>query len=315
MAVDLRQITCVACMVGQFGANIRLLPYRVRTGTCMRTIGAESKTTRAVGFTLIELLVVIAIIAVLIALLLPAVQSAREAARRIQCTNNLKQIGLAMHNYESIAGAFPMVGLIAPGAANPWVGWSGQARILPLIEQSRCIARSISRFLTRMPDNFTVASQAISAFLCPSEINRQPTPASSFFNTPKGITSYGLNLGDWFVYQTGGPVTRAPLRRILADDSRTSPTVRVTRCWRLKTRSANPVISALEVSRSSITRRLSLIRTPIPSRSRRNTAGAVERLLSPIHRGSTVMRKRPELRPPGRRTSKFSANSKKVIST
>ena len=65
------------------------------------------KSQRRSGFTLIELLVVIAIIGVLIGLLLPAVQAAREAARRIQCINNLKQLGLGLHNYESVAGAFP----------------------------------------------------------------------------------------------------------------------------------------------------------------------------------------------------------------
>src|SRR6187551_3780169 len=94
------------------------------------------------GFTLIELLVVIAIIGVLIALLLPAVQAAREAARRSQCTNNLKQIGVALHNYHSATDTFPM-----GGSRNPfdppasydgdptWSSWSAHALLLPYLEQ------------------------------------------------------------------------------------------------------------------------------------------------------------------------------------
>ena len=92
------------------------------------------------GFTLIELLVVIAIIAVLIALLLPAVQAAREAARRAQCVNNLKQMGLAMHNYHDAVLAFPP-GYIAAskfidGETDTSPGWSWASMILPQLDQT-----------------------------------------------------------------------------------------------------------------------------------------------------------------------------------
>src|SRR5687767_2744184 len=93
------------------------------------------------GFTLIELLVVISIIAVLIALLLPAVQSARESARRMQCTNNLKQIGLAMHNYHSAIGTFPLGNSLnvqgdTPGDLALWNSWSTQGMLLSYLEQT-----------------------------------------------------------------------------------------------------------------------------------------------------------------------------------
>src|ERR1700730_7509081 len=100
------------------------------------------KASTGRGFTLIELLVVIAIIAVLIALLLPAVQAAREAARRAQCVNNLKQIGLGLHNYHSVGNSFPPGAAMAYGKApgqtdalNSWNNWSGSAMLLPYLEQ------------------------------------------------------------------------------------------------------------------------------------------------------------------------------------
>ena len=115
------------------------------------------------GFTLIELLVVIAIIAVLIALLLPAVQAAREAARRMQCTNNLKQIGLALHNYETAVGALPMTMSLA-GTGNTVfydTGWSAQARILPYLEGNPLFNAANLSVFKEDPVNSTVISLSV----------------------------------------------------------------------------------------------------------------------------------------------------------
>jgi len=132
------------------------------------------------GFTLIELLVVIAIIAVLIALLLPAVQAAREAARRAQCTNNLKQIGLAMHNYHQTGDKFPM-GMSQSASALPytayanWGEWSAQSMLLPYMEQTpvyNAINFSVDMIYgAGGAMNLTVSSTLINGFCCPSDSN------------------------------------------------------------------------------------------------------------------------------------------------
>ncbi len=116
------------------------------------------------GFTLIELLVVIAIIGVLIALLLPAVQSAREAARRAQCTNNLKQLGLALHNYHDTVGTFPL-GRTAVSSES----FSPFARILPYMEQTNLSTALNFNVPWSRPENATVTRAVVSSFLCPSD--------------------------------------------------------------------------------------------------------------------------------------------------
>jgi prepilin-type N-terminal cleavage/methylation domain-containing protein/prepilin-type processing-associated H-X9-DG protein len=117
------------------------------------------------GFTLIELLVVIAIIAVLIALLLPAVQAAREAARRIQCTNNLKQIALAASNYEAANGTYPPAMLFT----FPSIGYSSLVRLCPYLEQNAVFNATNFSLAYFYPDNYTIAGTGFSALFCPSD--------------------------------------------------------------------------------------------------------------------------------------------------
>ncbi len=153
------------------------------------------RPTRPAGFTLIELLVVIAIIATLVSLLLPAVQAAREAARRTQCRNNLKQIGIAFHNYHDVMRLFPP-GYVAGSAdlADTSPGWGWGAMILPYIEQSGLNGKLNYRISLTDPLNAAKVQTFLPGLVCPSDIF-----------TPEGFT-------------------------ISSDAAQTMPVVKVTPC-------------------------------------------------------------------------------------
>ncbi len=171
--------------------RLRPMPHYLRRSS-MRSLRIRSALARSLGFTLVELLVVIAIIGVLVALLLPAVQSAREAARRAQCTNNLRQIGIALHNYHDVNLSFPINYMPRGGSAYSWM----QA-ILPYIEQSALYNQIVPGAPNTLAANAAVALTPIKAYRCPSDgllKNGMITTASDGGGT-KAATNYKASSG------------------------------------------------------------------------------------------------------------------------
>ena len=228
------------------------------------------------AFTLIELLVVIAIIAVLIGLLLPAVQAAREAARRAQCTNNLKQIGIAMHNYADTMGGFPpsAIGVSRPNLEQ-FGGWGLQ--ILGYLEQPQVYAAYNMDWGFHMPVNQTAVRTVLSVYICPST----PRPAQAVKGVAVFTGSNGapdMNLaaapGDYFTARSYVDPWNVPsANRVEFTGRSTRPSTRRSRASPTGSRTRSSPTSA-RGSRTTTSGASSPSPSPTRLRPRRPTAGS-----------------------------------------
>lgn len=204
-----------------FGAWIGMEFLFTSKRTRQHPNGLRTRPSDRAGFTLVELLVVIAIIGVLVALLLPAVQAAREAARRMSCSNNLKQLGLALHNYESAFKRFPSSAVTRGGSSTQ--PWSGQSFLLPYVEGDTIFRRIDFSIGYHHPDNraqfppYGVAATRVPVLLCPSEVNDRPRLNATTSVPEHYPLNYAMSVGEYLIWN---PATRQDGGGAFAPNSR-----------------------------------------------------------------------------------------------